>query len=175
MKGVSNLNNFMKCNCEREECGERRCESECEERVEVCCRPKSNCVDVGIETFTNIIPTCDPCREEEFVVCYKVFNRGPGVATNILLKSVICPAPNRICVRNVKHHDHFSFKNGIFTFCIRELKPCECVTIEVILKECRCENIRDFEIATIVEAKEEDIDTCNNFDFIGSDHFDCFC
>lgn len=159
-----------KHDCEKvEEICDKRLD--CYPRMEFCCRPKIDCVDVAVKTFTLLREQCNPCKPTEVVICYQVTNQGAGIATNVVLKSFICPEPKKICVKAHDHNARFTYKNGIFTYCIDKIKPCECVEIEVAIIECKnCEcrfedKIDKYEIATFVEPKEQDLNVCNNVDF----------
>jgi hypothetical protein len=134
-----------------------------------------------------IVERPNPCKPNDIVLCYKICNFGPGVASRIFLKSFICPAPAKVCLKENKKLTHVIYKNGIFKACIDCLKPCDCFEFEVILQECpmpkeKCEKKffdcnfgfehkkppRRYEVTTVVEAKEEDLNICNNVDFTKS-------
>jgi hypothetical protein len=160
----------------------------CETRQMVCCTPTMSCIDVEVKAFADKFKECGPCHKEEDVFCYRIINNGPGCATQVVLKAFICPAPRKICVITKVPNPNFTFKNGIFTFTINQLKPCEVVDVTVIIKEhCeeKCpnrffeheeeccekkEHHRVFETTAFVEAKEEDVCVCNNVDFASTGH-----
>lgn len=153
----------------------------------VCCMPKIECTDVGVKVkkveHTNL------CHPDETVLRYKICNFGPGVATRICLKSFICPEPFKVCVKDHKKLTHFTYKNGIFKAWLACLKPCECFEFEIVLKECKLQEEchenkkkfydcnfgfetkkppRKYDVTSVIEAKEEDLNICNNVDIVCS-------
>lgn len=145
----------------------------------ICFTPKIDCTDVSV-VVTKVEPK-DKCKPDEQILRYKICNFGPGVATDIELKSFICPAPSKVCVKGHKKLVDFHYKNGIFKACLDCLKPCDCFEFELFIKECpqHCDKKfydchfgpdakppQKYDVTTVIEAKEEDLNICNNVDIL---------
>ena len=73
---------------------------DCEKHPLICCAPKIDCADVAVKV--RIVERPNPCKPNDIVLCYKICNFGPGVASRIFLKSFICPAPAKVCLKENK-------------------------------------------------------------------------